>query len=208
MMLISCIVGDIEGHKGKDGRYYLLDFSRSMPPEAPEFGYSHLHHPSLTHAHSLAKISKDGRPIYPRGVFYRMLRPELVSTYPGTSRMRFVVLCFLIIFIFSPVVIRCFFGLGRFWYQQSCQSEGNSNSLLSFCLCLAIPMAYLSTLFAGSTGRNQIDIHREDPSFRERTWTGRYHKVDPTMRPEWPLRYVWVEYSSHKFIPLSNSIST
>lgn len=27
--------GDIEGHLGTDGRYYLLDFARLMPPEAP-----------------------------------------------------------------------------------------------------------------------------------------------------------------------------
>jgi hypothetical protein len=26
---------DLEGHLGKDGRRYLLDFSRSMPPEYP-----------------------------------------------------------------------------------------------------------------------------------------------------------------------------
>jgi len=55
-----CGPGDIEGHKGKDGRYYLLDFARTMPPEAPDF-------------------NTDGTPKIPRGVFYRMLRPELVS---------------------------------------------------------------------------------------------------------------------------------
>ena len=27
--------GDIEGHLGTDDRYYLLDFARTMPPEAP-----------------------------------------------------------------------------------------------------------------------------------------------------------------------------
>ena len=26
---------DIEGHLGTDGRHYLLDFSRSFPPESP-----------------------------------------------------------------------------------------------------------------------------------------------------------------------------
>ena len=26
---------DLEGHKGRDGRYYLLDFSRAMPPAEP-----------------------------------------------------------------------------------------------------------------------------------------------------------------------------
>jgi len=27
--------GDIEGHLGRDGKFYLLDFSRLFPPEAP-----------------------------------------------------------------------------------------------------------------------------------------------------------------------------
>jgi hypothetical protein len=27
-------LGDIEGHKGTDGRYYVLDFARVFPPEA------------------------------------------------------------------------------------------------------------------------------------------------------------------------------
>ena len=27
--------GDMEGHLGKDGRYYLVDLARLMPPEAP-----------------------------------------------------------------------------------------------------------------------------------------------------------------------------
>ena len=27
---------DIEGHKGTDGRYYLIDFSRTFPPENPD----------------------------------------------------------------------------------------------------------------------------------------------------------------------------
>jgi hypothetical protein len=31
--------GDIEGHRGHDDRYYLLDFARLMPPEAPSNEY-------------------------------------------------------------------------------------------------------------------------------------------------------------------------
>jgi hypothetical protein len=47
---------DIEGHKGIDGRYYLLDFARYMPPEPP---VKHL-----------------------RGcILYRLLRPELVKKF-------------------------------------------------------------------------------------------------------------------------------
>ena len=36
---------DIEGHKGHDGRYYLLDFSRTFPPEnpSPSEKFSHLY---------------------------------------------------------------------------------------------------------------------------------------------------------------------
>lgn len=29
--------GDLEGHKGLDGRYYLLDVARLFPPEAPVY---------------------------------------------------------------------------------------------------------------------------------------------------------------------------
>ena len=47
---------DLEGHKGKDGRFYLLDFSRVFPCEKPS-------------------------PKYLCGHLYRMLRPEFVNTY-------------------------------------------------------------------------------------------------------------------------------
>jgi hypothetical protein len=30
---------DVEGHKGNDGRYYLLDFSRMFPPTKPDRSY-------------------------------------------------------------------------------------------------------------------------------------------------------------------------
>lgn len=53
--------GDIEGHLGTDGCYYVLDFSRTFPPAAPE-------------------LDADGNPKEPRAVFYKMLRPELVKT--------------------------------------------------------------------------------------------------------------------------------
>eukprot|EP01087_Luapelamoeba_hula_P014241 TRINITY_DN4145_c0_g1_i4.p1 TRINITY_DN4145_c0_g1~~TRINITY_DN4145_c0_g1_i4.p1 ORF type:complete len:1436 (-),score=334.66 TRINITY_DN4145_c0_g1_i4:290-4597(-) len=53
--------GDIEGHLGTDGNYYLLDFARTFPPAAPEF-------------------DDNGLPKEPRAVFFRMLRPELVKT--------------------------------------------------------------------------------------------------------------------------------
>jgi Clustered mitochondria len=54
-----CSCGDLEVHQGKDGKYYVLDFSRFMPPEAP-FGV----------------------PRGDRGIFYRLLRPEFVSRSP------------------------------------------------------------------------------------------------------------------------------
>ena len=52
---------DLEGHYNKyDGRHYLLDFSRVMPPSAPP-------------------RSKSNRNV--GGIFVRMLRPEFVSKY-------------------------------------------------------------------------------------------------------------------------------
>lgn len=49
--------GDLEGHVGKpDGKFYLCDFSRAMPPETPVRGV-------------------------PLGHLYRLLRPEFVRRY-------------------------------------------------------------------------------------------------------------------------------
>lgn len=53
--------GDIEGHLGTDGRYYLLDYARLMPPEAP--------------------LPNEDDQLDGRGVFFRMLRPELVRSF-------------------------------------------------------------------------------------------------------------------------------
>ena len=47
--------GDVEGHKGDDGRYYILDLARSFPPENP------------------AKSKQ------PQAALYRLLRPELLQ---------------------------------------------------------------------------------------------------------------------------------
>jgi len=52
--------GDIEGHLGTDGKYYMLDFSRVCPPEAPP----------------LDRTNHDAR-----SVFYKVLRPELVMKH-------------------------------------------------------------------------------------------------------------------------------
>ncbi len=54
VMMHSAI--DIEGHLGDDGRYYMLDFARAMPPESPR--------------------EKDMR--QPGDHLYRLLRPEFV----------------------------------------------------------------------------------------------------------------------------------
>ncbi|EFA75195.1 hypothetical protein PPL_11269 [Heterostelium album PN500] len=48
--------GDLEIHKGTDGRYYMLDFARAFPPEYP----AHIH----------GKVGRE--------IFYSMLRPELI----------------------------------------------------------------------------------------------------------------------------------
>ncbi|KYQ91337.1 hypothetical protein DLAC_08285 [Tieghemostelium lacteum] len=55
--------GDIEVHKGTDGRYYMLDFARMFPPEYP-----------------LIFNNKSGQKIG-REIFYNMLRPELVRSF-------------------------------------------------------------------------------------------------------------------------------
>ena len=47
--------GDVEGHKGDDGRYYILDLARSFPPEQPS------------------------RSTQPQAALYRLLRPELLQ---------------------------------------------------------------------------------------------------------------------------------
>ena len=49
------LASDVEAHRGKDGRIYMLDFARLFPPEAPKLGDN------------------------PRGIFHRLLRPELVK---------------------------------------------------------------------------------------------------------------------------------
>lgn len=49
------LAADVEAHRGRDGRLYLLDFGRLFPPEAPQVGDN------------------------ARMIFYRLLRPELVK---------------------------------------------------------------------------------------------------------------------------------
>eukprot|EP01129_Flabellula_baltica_P012033 TRINITY_DN5373_c0_g1_i1.p1 TRINITY_DN5373_c0_g1~~TRINITY_DN5373_c0_g1_i1.p1 ORF type:complete len:726 (-),score=148.54 TRINITY_DN5373_c0_g1_i1:468-2645(-) len=53
--------GDIEGHLGKDSRYYLLDFARSFPPECPD---------------------PNPERKFPRQEYFQMLRPEFVRLWP------------------------------------------------------------------------------------------------------------------------------
>jgi hypothetical protein len=52
--------GDIEGHHGTDGRFYMLDFARLMPPECPLPG----------------QMREKG------SLFFQLLRPELVKSNP------------------------------------------------------------------------------------------------------------------------------
>jgi hypothetical protein len=96
--------GDIEGHKALDGRYYLLDYARLMPSQAPIPSYpptSTTHHsspPPLTTTRCRLYVAvwaggltlpfcldgavcrEDGK-WDGRGVFYQMLRPEFVRSY-------------------------------------------------------------------------------------------------------------------------------
>lgn len=56
--IIACYsAADIEGHLGADNRFYIIDFSRAMPPVAYE--------PSL-----------------PASNLFRLFRPEFVLSYP------------------------------------------------------------------------------------------------------------------------------
>ncbi|KYQ99702.1 hypothetical protein DLAC_03642 [Tieghemostelium lacteum] len=52
--------GDIEVHKGYDGRYYMIDFARIFPPEYP-------------------LVFQNQKETIGREIFYQMLRPELVK---------------------------------------------------------------------------------------------------------------------------------
>lgn len=52
--------GDIEGHKSREGEFYVVDFARVFPPEA----------------------AIPGDPKEPGRILYKLLRPELVSRYP------------------------------------------------------------------------------------------------------------------------------
>jgi hypothetical protein len=61
--------GDIEVHRGSDGRYYALDFGRMMPPEAPT-------------------VDTTGKPTDPRSVFYKFLRPEMVRAFSDATQKR------------------------------------------------------------------------------------------------------------------------
>jgi hypothetical protein len=58
--------GDVEVHRGKDDRYYMLDFGRTMPPEAPP----------------LRGELSGGAPHNARAIFHRLLRPALVERFP------------------------------------------------------------------------------------------------------------------------------
>jgi hypothetical protein len=35
-----CLAADVEAHRGRDGRLYMLDFGRLFPPEAPQQGFA------------------------------------------------------------------------------------------------------------------------------------------------------------------------
>ena len=47
-IVLSSSLGDIEGHKGLDGRYYVLDFARTFPPEGRLTGDPSEQVPSLS----------------------------------------------------------------------------------------------------------------------------------------------------------------
>ena len=62
---------DVEGHRGADGRHYLLDLARVFPPEAPRRAP---HLPGAAAAASAGRGNASGS----RTIFWRLLRPEFV----------------------------------------------------------------------------------------------------------------------------------
>ena len=77
--------GDIEGHLGNDGQYYMVDFGRTFPPEAP---LPVVYFLSLSLFLSFSLLNIRGDPVFFRG------------------GMRAIVLIFFFFFFF-------FFFLGR-----------------------------------------------------------------------------------------------
>lgn len=88
--------GDAEMHEGSDGRMYLLDLARAMPPEAPAHALTaadkvccdslRFHHYSLSllmidcfcHDQQSAHFALQA-PGSSRTVFYRLFRPEYLQ---------------------------------------------------------------------------------------------------------------------------------
>jgi hypothetical protein len=73
-LLYSC--GDIEGHKGSDGRLYLLDFGRAFPPQVRSAAQAKKM--QITHYIMFFQVRmiKDQK----RRHLYELLRPELVAS--------------------------------------------------------------------------------------------------------------------------------
>ena len=67
---------DLEGHRGTDGRFYLIDFARIFPPEAP---LSFLP-PAVAALFDTRMAVQVGQPKNPH--LYQLLRPELVRQWP------------------------------------------------------------------------------------------------------------------------------
>eukprot|EP00463_Aulacantha_scolymantha_P005206 TRINITY_DN6527_c0_g1_i1.p1 TRINITY_DN6527_c0_g1~~TRINITY_DN6527_c0_g1_i1.p1 ORF type:complete len:153 (+),score=19.33 TRINITY_DN6527_c0_g1_i1:203-661(+) len=61
--------GDVEGHNGKDGKFYLLDTARFFPPEAP--GY------------------RQDLALRGNVPLYRMLRPELLQNVKQKNSQKY-----------------------------------------------------------------------------------------------------------------------
>lgn len=71
----------MEGHRGLDGRFYLLDLARAFPPECPFEVQAHL---------ELAP---------PHAVFFRMLRPEFLQLLKNQVAYRCAVLCCVVLYL-------------------------------------------------------------------------------------------------------------
>ena len=110
---------DVEGHRGRDGRYYLLDFSRTMPPEKKNRlvcpgscggGCAHFFHFFFIFFFFILSRNFRG------GILFQLLRPEFVIRYvkhrnmvffPSFFPSHFPLSVFLFFFLTSPFQPLC-----------------------------------------------------------------------------------------------------
>jgi hypothetical protein len=110
-----CSPVDIEGHKGLDGRYYLLDFARYMPPEPPS---SEVKGSILFRLLRPELVRRFGKPLSPDA--FSKFGVDQSQIHNGTSLHYFF-------HIFSAEVVDCFMFLMEKVVPEFCQTVSESN---------------------------------------------------------------------------------